>query len=162
MASAPRAVRRAFHGPSDGRGGRSSTRNRGASSCRDGSRVKARQKPSVSANVGPKAKPGPDLAGAFADFRACFKKVHIDIATGAPGFKAFKADVGPFFRETNPEAVAEWDEARRMVRAGQTDSESLPRETADRLPRIRVTVLSLQPRQNPVSEAETGRLKVAA
>ena len=49
-----------------------------------------------------------------------------------------------------------------MVRAGQTVSESLPRETAHRLPRIRVTVLSLQPKQNPVSEAETERLKVAA
>ena len=56
----------------------------------------------------------------FANFGLGFRKVLIDTAFESPEFEAFKCEVERFFHEANPEAIADREEARRSIRAGQS------------------------------------------
>jgi hypothetical protein len=98
------------------------------------------------------AEVGPDLNAAFSVFRHAFRAVLVDIATEKPTFKSFKAEVERFVHETNDEALAEWEEARRLVRAGHRPTESMPHDTADRKPGVKVVHLELQPSENRIAE----------
>ena len=95
---------------------------------------------------------GPDLTAAFSAFRQAFRTVLVDIALEKRTFKAFKAEVERFVHETNNEAVAEWEEARRMVRAGHRPAEAMSHDTSERKPGVKVVHLALQPGENRLAE----------
>ncbi|MSP72685.1 MAG: hypothetical protein EXR76_11015 [Myxococcales bacterium] len=98
---------------------------------------------------------GPALATGLANFRLGFRKVLIDIAFESPEFEAFKCEVERFFHETNPEAIADWEEARRLIRAGQSAPEAFSRDTSNRLPTVKVALLALQAKENRRVECDT-------
>lgn len=62
---------------------------------------------------GAMAEGGPDLSTAFANFRLMYRRYLVDVAVDSRTFLEFRAEVERDFFETSPEAVAEWEEARR-------------------------------------------------
>jgi hypothetical protein len=109
---------------------------------------------------GAMAEGGPDLSTAFANFRARFRLYLVGVATEHASFRAFKAEVERFVLESNDVAIAEWEEARRLVRAGHEPGQTMRRDTTDRKPAVKVTQLVLQPSQNRMSQ-EPGPLVAA-
>jgi hypothetical protein len=101
---------------------------------------------------GAMAEGGPDLSTAFALFRLMYRRYLVDVAVESSTFLEFQAEVERDFFESSPEAIAEWEEARRLVRAGNQPVESMPRDTTDRPLQIVVANLQLQATENRLED----------
>jgi hypothetical protein len=77
------------------------------------------------------AESGSTAPEAHATFRKAFSEILLDIAASTTDFRAFEAEVGRFFSETNEPYQRDWDAAVEEVRAGRVTAEMkrLPAET---------------------------------
>lgn len=71
-------------------------------------------------NPGGIAESGDDLPSAYANFRVWFAKVLFDMAGMADDFADFRRTVDKYLRATDDESVAEWQAARKAIRAGNS------------------------------------------
>ena len=116
-------------------------------------------------NPGALAEDGGDLKSAYASFRNRLAEVLVDLAEAAGGFVEFQERAQSFLEATDDESVAEWVEARRLVRAGKdpgVDSElNLRRETGELTPSCEIRNVSsaaLSPALNRLTPDQRTRL----
>ena len=98
------------------------------------------------------------LEQANSELRETLTRLFIDFAQEANGFDAFKATVERFFKETDKETEADWDQAVASVREGRVPVPSgLPRQDANGERYVSVTlkpIEELTPKDNPLVQQE--------
>lgn len=104
-------------------------------------------------NPGGFAANGKSESEALAKFCEEFKLVLFDIASEAPTFEEFKADVERFFSETSRQALSDWESAVQAVRRGEVEVDWLIQKPADSP--LSIEVVLLQERMaNPAHNRE--------
>lgn len=87
-------------------------------------------------NPGGFTETGASATEALANFRRAYTAILFDIASEAPSFAEFKAEVRSFFEDCAPQPVRDWEKAVEDVRAGRVSADWLnhkPAETPVRL-----------------------------
>lgn len=89
-------------------------------------------------NPGGLAAPGSSRPAAYIEFRKTLMQVLFDMALEATNFYDFRKKAKKFFEETNEPTLAEWEEARKQVRAGKTTLDGIRLETRESPRRIEI------------------------
>ena len=113
-------------------------------------------------NPGALADGGKSFSEAIQNFCGRFRKVLADYASDANEIRDFKASLESFFNSSDPETLAEWDEARAEMRKGGQTINDLVKDAKPKKPTIIVKQLNIVPKDNLRANSNAGMTSLAA